>query len=345
MILRTLAKNPANRYQTAEELRRDLERVRRGAPVEATPLLPADVGTTQVIPHDRGPRTAVLPPTREPEPERSRWWIPVLVTLLILGVLALVLFLLARNLLQDEPQANLVTVPDVVGERFNAARSTLEGEGFEVVTPPIAIAAEDAPDEFADAEPGTVVAQDPAANDEVPEGSQVTLTVIAQPDLVPVPEVPQGSTVEEATAILIDAGLVPAATPVEQASDTVDEGLVIGTDPPAGEEVPPESEVAIIVSTGPDLVTVPDVRCRSVNSAQNELERANLQGVISSTTVAENPNCPLGNKVADQNPAPLSEVAPGTVVELFFSEGTTPTGPTGGTGPTGATGETGDDRS
>ena len=105
VILRALAKNADNRYQSAEEFRHDLERVRRGLPVEATPLLPATpaAGTTRVIHHDVAPahRTAVL----EPEPaieERSRWWIPVLVTLLILAVLGVFLWLLATNLLKDD---------------------------------------------------------------------------------------------------------------------------------------------------------------------------------------------------------------------------------------------------
>ena len=47
VILRTLAKNPANRYQSADEMRADLERAKRGLPVLATPLLAA--GATQVL--------------------------------------------------------------------------------------------------------------------------------------------------------------------------------------------------------------------------------------------------------------------------------------------------------
>src|SRR6266511_2139955 len=135
VILRALSKNPANRYQSAEEFRADLERIRRGLLVEAAPVLPSDaVGATQVL--QRAPaHTAVLPPTG-PEPRRSRWWIPVVVTLLILGVLALALFLLARNLLQDNEEGNLVSVPDVVGQQFNAAKRTLEDKGLVVVTPP-----------------------------------------------------------------------------------------------------------------------------------------------------------------------------------------------------------------
>jgi beta-lactam-binding protein with PASTA domain/tRNA A-37 threonylcarbamoyl transferase component Bud32 len=323
VILRALAKNPANRYQTAEEFREDLERVRRGQPVNATPLLPA--GTTQVI--DRpASRTAVLPPTAqyEPEPERSNWWVPVLVTLLILGLLALVLFLLARNLLNDEPPAaNLVTVPEVIGENRRDAERIIQEAGLEVgeVTPVPAV------DETQ--EPGTVVEQDPAADEEVEEGTPVNLTVVEQPDLVAIPPL-EGSTFEEAQAALVELGLEPVRE--DQASDTVEEGDVIGTEPSAGTEVEPGSPVTVFVSTGADAVVVPEVRCQPFPTAQRELDDAGLNSIISSDTVAINPLCPLGNKVADQSPRPGEEVEPGTTVTLF---GGAEPGPTGATGPTG----------
>ncbi|MEX2202723.1 MAG: Stk1 family PASTA domain-containing Ser/Thr kinase [Actinomycetota bacterium] len=327
VILRALAKNPANRYQTAEEFREDLERVRRGQPVNATPLLPA--GTTQVI--DRpASRTAVLPPTEryDPEPERSNWWVPVLVTLLILGLLALVLFLLARNLLnEEEPVAQLVTVPEVIGENRRDAEEIIRDAGLEVgdVTP--------VPAEDETQEPGTVIDQDPAPDEEVEEGTPVNLTVVDQPELVAIPPL-EGSTFEEAQATLLDLELEPVG-PEEEASD-LDEGLVVGTNPPAGEEVEPGTPVTIIVSSGPAVVTVPDVRCISVNAAQNRLRQAGLSGITSSDTVAINPACPFGNKVADQDPAPNEQVPEGSIVTLFI--GAEPA-PTGATGPTGGTGD------
>jgi serine/threonine-protein kinase len=308
-------------------MREDLERVKRGVPVEATPLLPAGLGTTQVIQRDQPAPTAVLPPSGPPdEGERSRWWIPVLVTLLILGLLALVLFLLARSLLEDEdPIAPPVEVPNVVEENRRAAEQILEDAGLEVGEF-IPAPAEDNPD----VEPGIVIEQNPEAGEEVPEGAQVILTFVGQPELVPVPEIPEGSSLEDAQAILVDAGLVPAG-PEEQASD-LEEGLVIGTDPPAGTEVEPESEVVVIVSSGPATVQVPDVRCLSVNAALNRLRQAGLNGVRSDEPVAINTACPFGEKVADQDPDPLTEVEQGETVTLFIGEAPAATGPTGETG-------------
>ena len=133
----------------------------------------------------------MLPPTEGQEPGRSNWWVPVLVTLLILGLLALVLFLLAQNLLNDDPPAaNLVTVPEVIGENRRDAERIITDAGLEVgeVTPVPAV------DETQ--EPGTVVEQDPAADEEVEEGTPVNLTVVGQPDLVAIPQL-EGATTDE----------------------------------------------------------------------------------------------------------------------------------------------------
>jgi serine/threonine-protein kinase len=323
VILRALAKNPANRYQSAEEMHADLERAKRGLPVQATPLLAA--GTTQVLDRPPAHPTEVLPP---PERERGTNWVPIVVTLVLIALLGALLWFLAVNVLNDDDQQTgvLVTVPDVVGDRRTQAISELEDAGLEVGTITSVPAVDDAQ------EPGTVLEQDPAAGDEVDRGTNVDLRIVEAPDQVAIPEL-VGSSVEEAQATLSGLGLEPAG-PVEEPSDTVPEGSVTRTDPASGQEVEPGSTVTIFVSTGAEQVAVPEVRCQSFGSAQNELSQAGLNPVISSDTVAVNTACPLGRKVAEQDPAPGTQVDPGTTVTLFEgAEG--PTGPTGATGGTG----------
>ena len=322
VILRALAKNPENRYQSAEEMHADLERAKRGLPVQATPLLAA--GTTQVLDRPPAHPTEVLSPT---EPERRTNWVPIVVTLVLIALLGALLWFLAVNVLNNDDQQTgvLVTVPNVVGDKRSEAITKLEDAGLKATITPVP-AADDTQ------EPGTVLEQDPAAGDEVDRGTNVDLTIVEAPDQVAIPNL-EGSSVEEAQAALIDLGLEPAG-PVEEPSDTVDEGSVTRTDPSSGEEVEPGSTVTIFVSTGAEQVEVPEVRCQSFGSAQNELSQAGLNPVISSETVEVNTACPLGNKVAEQDPAPGTQVDPGTTVTLF--EGVeAPTGPTGATGGTG----------
>jgi len=322
VILRALAKNPANRYQSAEEMHADLERAKRGLPVQATPLLAA--GTTQVLDRPPAHLTEVLSPT---EPERRTNWVPIVVTLVLIALLGALLWFLAVNVLNNDDQQTgvLVTVPNVVGDKRTQAITELEDAGLEATITPVP-AADDTQ------EPGTVLEQDPAAGDEVERGTNVNLTIVEAPDQVAIPDL-EGSSVEEAQATLSDLGLEPSG-PVEEPSQTVDAGSVTRTDPASGEEVEPGSTVTIFVSTGAEQVAVPEVRCQSFGSAQNELSQAGLNPVISSETVEVNTACPLGRKVAEQDPAPGTQVDPGTTVMLFE-------GVEGPTGPTGATGETG----
>jgi eukaryotic-like serine/threonine-protein kinase len=319
VILRALAKNPANRYQSAEEMRADLDRAKRGLPVEATPVLAA--GATQVL--DRQPQTTqVLPPT---EPERRSSWVPIAVTLVLIGLLGLLLWFLATNFLSDEaPQTGVqVEVPGVVGLSRTEAEQTLEEAGL---VPVIADRVEDQTQE-----PGTVVAQDPEEGERVERDSVVNLTIVRAPPTVEIPDL-EGASLEDAQAALLELGLEPAG-PEEELSDTVDEGEVTRTDPAAGEEVEAGTPVTIFVSSGPEIVTVPDVTCQPFGSAQRDLSAAGLVPVASTETVPPNPLCPNNpNKVAAQDPGQGEVVPVGTEVELFPAEEPIPTGPTGATG-------------
>ena len=323
VILRALAKNPANRYQSAEEMRADLERAKRGLPVDATPLLAA--GATQVLDRPPAQATQVLPPS---EPERRNNWVPIVVTLVLIALLGALLWFLASTLLDDDPQTPVsVEVPNVVGDKRAQAISEIEEAGLEVGTiTPVAAADETQ-------EPGTVVEQDPAAGDEVERGTAVDLTIVESPELVPIPDL-EGSSVEEAEAALLELELEPAG-PQEEPSDTVDEGLVTRSDPASGEEVEPGSTVTIFVSSGPGTVVVPDVTCQSFGSAQSDLRSAGFEPIRSSETRPVNPLCTQGSKVAAQEPAGGTQAEVGSQVFLFAGEEPISTGPTGPTGETG----------
>jgi serine/threonine-protein kinase len=322
VILRSLAKNPSNRYHSAEEMRADLERVKHGLPVEAA-LLAA--GTTQVIDRPQPQTTQVLPP---PERERKgRAWVPIAVTLVLIGLLGLLLWFLATTFLADEngqSGVEVVAVPDVVGLSRSDAEQELQDADL------VPVIERRVPPQDDTQEPGTVVSQDPEADTEVDRGSIVNLTIVAQPNTVVIPNL-LGSTLEEAQAALLDLGLEPAG-PQEEASDTVDDGLVTRTDPAVGEQVEEGTPVTIFVSSGPDQVTVPLVTCLPFGRAQTLLQDAGLNPVVSQDSVAINTQCPHGNKVAQQDPPSGTVVDPGTDVTLFPGFEPEPTGPTGETG-------------
>jgi beta-lactam-binding protein with PASTA domain/predicted Ser/Thr protein kinase len=308
VVMKSMAKNPANRYQTADELRQDLGRVLQGLPTMATPVMG---DTTEHISRTQPEGTAVM--TRAPpeeEERRRRIWPIVLISLLVLALIALAAFFLVRSLLEREVQ--LVRVPDVVGEQEEDAVETLERAGFTVNTE----------EDFSSRPRGVVFDQDPGAGERVEEGSEVTISVSRGPPRVEVPDVinqSQGSAESEVQA----AGLEMVVTG-EEASSEIPEGNVIRQDPAPGERVPRGSDVGVVVSTGPAAVTVPDVVCDSISQARQEIIAEGLTPQEGGSEFSE--DCPSGT-VARQDPGPNQSVEAGSTVTYFRSKGPEPEEP------------------
>jgi eukaryotic-like serine/threonine-protein kinase len=307
VVMKMLAKNAANRYQTAHELLEDLERVRQGLPTLATPVLPGD--TTEMLTRQEADRTAVMTgaPPEEEEGRRSRTWLAVLGVLLALGLLGLAAFFLVRALLPEEAAA--VAVPDVVGQSREDAEQLLERRGFDV----------DVQTEFNDEAPrGEVFRQDPEAGTEVEEGSEVTIFVSRGQQQVEVPSL-EGLTVDEAGQALADEGL-QLGDVIDQESEA-EEGTIIGQDPAAGEQVDPDTSVDVTVSSGPGTVIVPGVICQGLDEAEAAIEGAGLQfDVIGQAFSLE---CEPGT-VATQNPAGGEQAEPDSTVRVRESLGPSP---------------------
>jgi beta-lactam-binding protein with PASTA domain/predicted Ser/Thr protein kinase len=307
VVMRALAKNPANRYQSAGEFRDDLRRVIAGQQVEATPLLPAGAGATQVI--SRPPATALMPPT-EPD-EGRKVWIWILIGALILLIQGGAEYLLAHSLLGGETAK--VTVPNVVGLPFEEASAKLTALRLDVAEPVEEVSNDP------DVKPGEVIRQNPLADAQVEEGDTVTLTIAKAPKTFAVPDLTD-KTVDEAKVLLEEANLtLGSQTP--QASVDFDEGHIISQAPPPADEVERGTPVDVVVSTGPEVTTVkvPDVTCLSFGQAKSILASQGL-GINPAGTAPANPLCSNPNKIASQTPNADTEVNSGTVVNVYTGE-------------------------
>ncbi|MDH4147599.1 MAG: Stk1 family PASTA domain-containing Ser/Thr kinase, partial [Acidimicrobiia bacterium] len=199
VILKLLAKNPANRYATAEDLRADLRRYREGLPVvaeavldapgpvlsrpaaggaavmagvsrppDATRAMAATTAGPQVPATGVGQRAYVDEPVYEP-PRRNGLFIVVLVALL--AALGVLLYLFAQALRPaDEVNAVAVSVPNVVGLPREQAEATILDARLEVDTQLVANST--VPENH-------VFEQSPAADASVAEGTTVTLKISA----------------------------------------------------------------------------------------------------------------------------------------------------------------------
>src|SRR5438093_193926 len=116
IVMKCLAKNPANRYQNVDELLQDLRRFEAGLPVAATPLLAPEA----TEPVERATRpTSLLPAPTTDETERRRRWIAGIILGGILLIILLALFFVAKSLLDT---GNAVAVPDVRGKQLQVAQ-------------------------------------------------------------------------------------------------------------------------------------------------------------------------------------------------------------------------------
>jgi eukaryotic-like serine/threonine-protein kinase len=135
----------------------------------------------------------------------------------------------------------IVDVPDVVGSGRREATSTLEDARFEV---------EVVERDDEDADPGTVIAQDPAGGAAVPRGSTVTIIVARRPPRVTVPSV-GGSSLADAGSTLRGLGLRVSSSE-QPVTDPSQDGTVISQDPAPGTAVKRGSTVTLVVGRAQD---------------------------------------------------------------------------------------------
>jgi eukaryotic-like serine/threonine-protein kinase len=312
VVMKCLAKNPANRYQSAEELSADLERVKQGQDVEATPLMAAGIGgdATQVIARPQ-PTQVMTPP--EEEGSSRKVWLGVLIGLLIFALLAAGGYLIGQAINKDGSAA--ITLPDITGSSYDAAKSQLEALGLVVTRE----------DKQSSKVKETVLAQDPAARTQVESGSTVKLTVAVPFPKVSVPDVSSACTpLQDAETTITDANLTVGTTST-QPSDTCAEGQVIGQSPAAFTKVDRGTPVTLTVASGPTPITLQDYTCQVFNSVKNQLQHQGVNVVIGTDTLPLLPQCPNTNRIVKQDPPAGSEVKAGDTVTLWTGTESSPT--------------------
>jgi eukaryotic-like serine/threonine-protein kinase len=197
------------------------------------------------------------------------------------------------------------TMPEVVGKPRQDAVNQLIGVGLQDPTTNVVVTEEDS-----DQPPGTVLRTDPAAGTDTPKvGRPVTLFVAKEPS-VAVPSV-VGLETQPAQQLLQAGGF--QVTVQTEPSDTVPVGRVTRTDPAAGTAVKRGSAVQMYVSTGPQMVDVPNVVGQQQNQAAQTLQAAGFQPFVSQ----QGTNNPSDNgRVLAQNPPAGQQAPKGSAVTL-----------------------------
>ncbi|HEX6255329.1 MAG TPA: Stk1 family PASTA domain-containing Ser/Thr kinase [Euzebyales bacterium] len=321
ITLKAMAKDPDDRYQTAREFNADLERARAGVPIVA-PLIGA-LAATQAA--DRWNEQTVVSsaagaptveeddyyrdePYEEEPRRRAGWWIAAVLLLLALLIGGWWLF---TNLTAE--QVDTAELPDVVGMQQDEAVEVLGDQGFMDVT--IETVEQSGPEE------GEVVAQDPTPGGEpLPVDTAVTLTVNTGAPPVEVPDV-SGLPLRRARQALNDVNL-RVGEQTRRTSDDVPEGQVIETRPAAGTEVPEDTEVDLVISSGSDEAEVPDVANLPQDEAVQRLNSACEPQPCFEAVITEQFDETVGQgRVIRQVPAAGTRVPKGLEVTLIVSLG------------------------
>ena len=337
IVMKAMDKEPDNRYQSAEELRADLVRFGNGQPVAAaadvTRVATAvgagaalgAVGAAAVLAGDptrvqaAAGGTATLPatpggvgpdgygpPGEPPEERRGRAW-------MYSGLAALLVVLLAAGYFGGKAagwwggSTKSLTIPaNLVNQSAAAAQNELKQMGFTNVSTKSEASSQ--------VKEGNVISVTPPAGTTIKSDQAVALAVSSGPAPVPVPNV-VGQPVAQATTTLEQAGFVANTT--QQASTTVAQGVVISTNPPAGQSAGQGSAVQVVVSTGKPQVTIPPVVGEDPATAGQQLGALGLKV----TTLNESSSTITQGNVTRTSPPAGTPVTVGSTVTVYVSTG------------------------
>jgi hypothetical protein len=241
IVLKAMEKDPADRYQSAGEMRNDIQRALSGAPV-AAPMHTQTYGpgtrrmgaATQVA-----GRTAAIPPYRygsdqdEPvdeQPRRKIWpWVAVITTVVVLAVAIFAFVFLTGG-------SKGISVPDVAGETLAAAKTSLQQQGFKIgalTTRPSSTVPK-----------GHVISTSPAYGSTANKGSRVAIVVSSGQSKVRVPSV-TNEPLAAAEAAITKAGLTYRTATENNAPAGSQPGSVVNQKPAPGTLLKPGDTVTL----------------------------------------------------------------------------------------------------
>ncbi|WP_219466139.1 Stk1 family PASTA domain-containing Ser/Thr kinase [Nonomuraea rhizosphaerae] len=323
IVLKAMAKDPAHRYQSAAEMRADIQRAMSGMPVDAQTMAmtsnygagtrmmtaaqaaqgPATQGTRAVPPYEydegggRGGRRRAS--NGGNKALKTAAWI--IIPLLIIGAFIGVGYAVLSGGGSGGGEQQ-ITIPSLATQNYKAAQSQLTALGLnsEVVQ------------EFStEADKNTVIKTDPAEQTKVAKGATIKLVVSKGPEKIKVPEGLIGVTPAEANDILADLGLT-GSTKTKVSGKP--QGKIIETDPKAGHDIEKGGTVTLYVPKA--LTAVPGVIGLTQSDATKMLKDAGFK-----VKAVEQPSDQPQGTVVQQNPGEGTKLNANTTVTIVVSTG------------------------
>ncbi|GAA3483437.1 Stk1 family PASTA domain-containing Ser/Thr kinase [Streptomyces yanii] len=330
IVLKALVKDPDYRYQSADEMRADIEACLDGQPVAATAAMGAagyggydgygnDQPTTALRAADpNGAQTSMLPPVNpddggygydeRPDRRRQKKNNTSTILLVVAGILVLIgAILIGKSVFGGDNSDNgRVDVPNMVGSTVDEAKDLAKNAGVLVKV--------GSREPCEDQDKGKICSQTPK-DGQMAENETVTVVVSTGAPKVEVPDVTEKSE-ENARKILEDKGFSVKVVTTE--SSTADPGTVLDQNPKGNTKAERESEVKITVARQ-STQNVPDVRGKQYDAAVAQLNGVGFQNVSRTDVDSDKP---VG-EVIDQTPAPGGKEPKDTQIVLKVSKGPT----------------------
>ncbi|MGX1476022.1 UNVERIFIED_CONTAM: beta-lactam-binding protein with PASTA domain/predicted Ser/Thr protein kinase [Streptomyces canus] len=287
IVLRALVKDPNYRYQSADEMRADIEACLDGQPVAATAAMgsvgyggyPDDQPTT-ALRADAG-ATTMLPPMSpddggfgyddRPDRRRQKKSNTSTILLVVAGILVLVgAILIGKWIFSGNGGAgnDQVAVPNIVNQARADAEKQLGNVDLKV--------GEVTEKACEKAAKGNICEQNPAPGTKVDKNSAVNLVVSTGAPKVAVPSV-LGEDVDKATETL-GGDKYELVVKTKQQESTEKVGTVLAQDPELGTEVEKGSTITLTIAKAEEKSTVPDVTGQSCDDAKAQMQANNLVG-------------------------------------------------------------------
>ncbi|MGB3482769.1 MAG: Stk1 family PASTA domain-containing Ser/Thr kinase [Mycobacterium sp.] len=310
VVLKALAKNPDNRYQSAAEMRSDLVRVHSGERPEAprvftdadrssfmTPPAPRDRDATDHIP--RAQAHYVEPPEDSSGGSVGKW----VAAVALLAVLTVVVTL-AINFFGGDTRD--VQVPDVTGQAADDAIVVLQNAGFRTRT-------QNQPD--SEVPPDHVISTDPEATTSVGAGDEITLNISTGPEQRSIPDVSTLS-YEDARKKLQAAGF-SRITSTTSVSTPELKDKVLQTNPPANQTSAITNQITVILGSGPGSKAVPDCAGLTAEDCKALLTQSGFSNTLQVDVDSTRPS----GQVIGTNPASAENVPVDSVIQIQVSRG------------------------
>lgn len=323
ITLKAMQKNPAQRYQSAAEMLRDIEAFRKNPSISFQYKYFVDDKPTKYIDAINTVKTTEQPAYNdnyeyEEEPARANKKRKQKTAIIVIsGILAAFLivaagFGIAALLRNSNSGAKEVPLPNFIGKTLDEVKAEVKNnpdyKNFNLLTE-----TKNDPNQKA----GIILGQKPEANIMVKANADVTLIVNAGGQTIPMPDLINQSQ-DEAIAALKKLNLKYEVLSVVDSK--VAQGYVKDTDPPVGTQVTEGSTVVkLYISTGSGVeqVAVPNVIGKNLEDAKADIVSAGL--IVGQIKTVDSDKAK--NVVIETNPLPTVQVAKGSAVAIVVSSG------------------------